>query len=135
MHIGIDTSRYHDNENSILRPLCLVDGLLIDMMFSSVETNSSPHQQQRTFLPLLFSKILFCQLLGHPLPRPSYALNMNNFTLDPMSDFVFGSVTMDYNLMNSNMVNNLVVDNSTDNDLMDITEMTHSLIDYQGFRG
>jgi hypothetical protein len=53
---------------------------------------------------------------------------MNNFTLDPMSDFVFGSVTMDYNLMNSNVVNNLVVDNSTDNDLMDITEMTHSLI-------
>ncbi|KAJ3469527.1 hypothetical protein MRS44_003592 [Fusarium solani] len=46
---------------------------------------------------------------------------MNNFTLDPMSDFVFGSVTMDYNLMNSNMVNNLV-DSGVD-DLMAVDDL------------
>ncbi|KAI8677494.1 hypothetical protein NCS56_00639500 [Fusarium sp. Ph1] len=58
---------------------------------------------------------------------------MNSFTFDPMSDFIFGSVTMDYNLMSNNiidnlMVDNLVVDNSTSNGLMDITEMTQGLI-------
>lgn len=58
---------------------------------------------------------------------------MNNFTLNPMPNFGFDSVAMDYNSMTNNMidnsmVNNLVVDNSTSNDLMDITEMTQGLV-------
>lgn len=133
MHIGNDTTCYHDNENSILQALFLVDGLLIDMMFSSVETNPSSHQQQPVLLPLLFSKLLFCQLLGHPSLTLSYTLNMNNFTLNPMPNFGFDSVAMDYNSMTNNMIDNsmvntLVVDNSTSNDLMDITEMTQGLV-------
>ncbi|EEU39788.1 uncharacterized protein NECHADRAFT_79632 [Fusarium vanettenii 77-13-4] len=57
---------------------------------------------------------------------------MNHFTLNPMPNFGFDSVTMGYNSMtnniNNSMVNNLVVDDSTSNDLMDITTMTQSLI-------
>ncbi|KAJ4313929.1 hypothetical protein N0V84_009171 [Fusarium piperis] len=58
---------------------------------------------------------------------------MDNFTIDPMPDFMFDPVTMGYNSMTNNMmdnsmVNNLVVDNSASEDLMDITERAKDLV-------
>ncbi|UPK90181.1 hypothetical protein LCI18_001116 [Fusarium solani-melongenae] len=48
---------------------------------------------------------------------------MNNFTLDPMPNFGFDSAAMDYNSIANNKV-----DNSTSDDLMDITTMTQGLM-------
>ncbi|KAI8721360.1 hypothetical protein NCS52_00583300 [Fusarium sp. LHS14.1] len=57
---------------------------------------------------------------------------MSHFTFNPMPNFEFNSITMGYNSRanntNNSMVNNLVVDDSTSNDLMDITTMTQGLI-------